>query len=291
VVQKYEESNIISASWSDSDAALAKWEAQRDYLPTGRTHPLLGLIRKCRIAFKRSFDAGLASHFAASRKTGARSPKTDVASGLTGRMACIERFSLTLVLLSARFLRIIERRRNAKSADPVIEVHAGCRADRRNPNKTRVTMKAIVSAALRAACPTIFTALVAAASLAPVSVWAGTPSPTSTETKAAASASTAPATSGDKWRFVWHNDQWWYYMPKGKWVVHDGSDWHLPKTAVPTRVPTAQVYQPAPAYRNQPNPRSRQFMGSGRNGKGMDNDGMWGNSSRYWTYQHVLKSQ
>ena len=80
-------------------------------------------------------------------------------------------------------------------------------------------------------------------------------------------------------------------MPKGKWVVHDGTTWHLPQTAPPPRMPTAQFYRPAPASRSKSDPRDRQFMGSGRNGNGMTNDGMWGNSVRYWTYQHVLKSQ
>ena len=110
------------------------------------------------------------------------------------------------------------------------------------------------------------------------------PAPTNTTTATAAPAA-APATSGDKWRFVWHNNQWWYYLPNGQWRVHDGSAWHTPAAA-------AAVYRPAPSYSSrsyQPQPRYRQFMGSGRNGGGMSNDGFWGNSPRYWTYQHVLK--
>jgi hypothetical protein len=156
-------------------------------------------------------------------------------------------------------------------------------------------MNAFVSAALRGAFPTIFTALVVAATFAPSSAWAGDPAPASTETKAAAAAATVtpatatPATSGDKWRFVWHNNQWWYYQPDGQWLIHDGSAWHAPQAVVPT----AQVYRSAPAYgySNQAQPRYRQFMGSGRNGGGMSNDGFWGNSARYWTYQHVLRGQ
>jgi hypothetical protein len=143
-------------------------------------------------------------------------------------------------------------------------------------------MHTIVSA-LRRVSPAIFTALFAAVSLAPLSALAGDPSPASTDTKAAASAPTTSASSGDKWRFVWHNNQWWYYQPNGQWLIHDGSAWHAPQAVAPT----AQVYQ-APAYRSQSQPRYRQFMGSGQNGRGMANDGMWGNSARYWTYQHVL---
>ena len=96
-----------------------------------------------------------------------------------------------------------------------------------------------------------------------------------------------PSATGDKWRFVWHNNQWWYYKPNGQWLIHDGSAWHSPETVAPT----GQVYRPAPSYgySNQAQPRYRQFMGSGRNGGGMSNDGFWGNSSRYWTYQHVLR--
>jgi len=149
-------------------------------------------------------------------------------------------------------------------------------------------MNAFVSAALRRACPAISTICVAAATLAPLSAWAADPSPAPTETKVTASAPAASTSSGDKWRFVWHNDQWWYYQPSGQWLVHDGSAWHSPPTVAPTVATTAQVYRPAPAYRSQSQPRYRQFMGSGRNGNGMANDGMWGNAARYWTYQHVL---
>jgi hypothetical protein len=150
-----------------------------------------------------------------------------------------------------------------------------------------VTMKTFVFAALRRACPTVFAALVAAASLAPVCAWAGDPSPASTGTKAAASAPATATTSGDKWRFVWHNNQWWYYQPSGQWLIHDGSAWHAPQAVAPT----AQVYQSAPAYRGQSQPRYRQFMTNQRTYGGMDSDGMWGNSARYWTYQHVLKGK
>jgi hypothetical protein len=160
-------------------------------------------------------------------------------------------------------------------------------------------MNAFVSAASRRAFPTVFTALVVAATFASSIAWAGDPAPASSATKAAASAATAPsavtpatatpATSGDKWRFVWHNDKWWYYQPNGQWLIHDGSAWHAPQAVAPT----AQVYRPAPAYgySNQAQPRYRQFMGSGRNGTGLANDGFWGNSARYWTYQHVLRGQ
>jgi hypothetical protein len=149
-----------------------------------------------------------------------------------------------------------------------------------------------VSAALRGACPTIFTALVVAAAWAPARAWASDPSPASTMTKSAVGAATVPArsrpaTSGDKRRFVWHNGQWWYYMPSGRWLVHDGTAWHAPRTVAPT----AQAYQPASAKRGQTQPRYRQYMTNQHTYGAMDSDGLWGNSPRYWTYQHVLKSQ
>lgn len=153
-------------------------------------------------------------------------------------------------------------------------------------------MNAFVSAVLGRAGPTIFAALVAAVSFAPANAWADEPSPASTAPKAAASAATAPAaatsaTAGDKWRFVWHNNQWWYYKPNGTWVIHDGNAWHAPQAVAPA----AQVYRPAPSYgySNQAQPRYRQFMTNQPTRGGMDSDGMWGNSARYWTYQHVLK--
>jgi hypothetical protein len=120
-----------------------------------------------------------------------------------------------------------------------------------------------------------------------MSAWADGPSPASTTTKAAASAAKSPVAADDKRRFVWHNGQWWYYKPNGKWLVHDGTAWHVP----PAAVTTTRAYQPATRYRSSSDPRSRQFMGSGRNGSGMADDGLWGNSPRYWTYQHVIKSQ
>ena len=59
------------------------------------------------------------------------------------------------------------------------------------------------------------------------------------KTKATA-ASTAPSAAaasatGDKWRFVWHNNQWWYYQPNGSWLIHDGSAWHAPQAVAVVR--------------------------------------------------------
>ena len=149
-------------------------------------------------------------------------------------------------------------------------------------------MNALVSTVLRRACPAVFAVLTVAGSMT-TNVWADDPAPVPPEAKAAASAAAPAAASatGDKWRFVWHNNQWWYYKPNGQWMIHDGNAWH-PQESAP---PTAQVYQSAPNYRyrsNQPKSGYRQFMGSGRNGGGMSNDGFWGNSPRYWTYQHVF---
>ena len=146
-------------------------------------------------------------------------------------------------------------------------------------------MNAFVSAVLRRASPAVFAAL-AVATIAPAIAWADDPAPVPPASTPAASAATTPATSaaGDKWRFVWHNNQWWYYQPNGTWMIHDGNAWH-PQGAVAA---TTQVYQPAPNYSRSYQPQYRQFMGSGRNGGGMANDGFWGNSPRYWTYQHVL---
>src|SRR5580698_5896112 len=154
------------------------------------------------------------------------------------------------------------------------------------PNRKGVIMNEFVSAVLRRASPAVFAGLVAA-TMSPAFARADDPAPVPPAAKAAANATAAPAASatGEKWRFVWHNDQWWYYQPNGTWMIHDGNAWH-PQGAV---APAAQAYQPAQNYnRRSYQPQYRQFMGSGRNGGGMSNDGFWGNSPRYWTYQHVF---
>jgi hypothetical protein len=141
-------------------------------------------------------------------------------------------------------------------------------------------MKAVFSRFRRGAAPTIFAALALTACSGALSAQAAdATSPASTN-----------AAAGDKWRFVWHNNQWWYYQADGSWKVHDGNAWQLPSAAAPVaaQVYRAPTYQ-APAARYQQQPRYRQYMSSQRSGGGMDNDGFWGNPTRYWTYQHVLK--
>lgn len=29
----------------------------------------------------------------------------------------------------------------------------------------------------------------------------------------------------DGWRYVWHNNQWWYYTPRQHWLVYQGDSW------------------------------------------------------------------
>jgi hypothetical protein len=167
-------------------------------------------------------------------------------------------------------------------------------------------MNAFVSTALRGACPTVFAALVAAASLGPTSVWAGDPSPAPTEAKAAVGTATTPATSetstsGDKWRFVWHNNQWWYYKPNGQWLIHDGSNWQPQEAFAVDNSRVTGSYQPAtgsnqPAYRsNRSNNGGAYYRPFNSNQRGtgdpLDAYGFWGNAPRYWTYQHVLRGK
>lgn len=36
---------------------------------------------------------------------------------------------------------------------------------------------------------------------------------------------TRPAVDPDRWRFKWHNGQWWYWMANNSWVIWDGQRW------------------------------------------------------------------
>jgi hypothetical protein len=29
----------------------------------------------------------------------------------------------------------------------------------------------------------------------------------------------------DGWRYVWHNNQWWYYTPQQHWLIYQGDTW------------------------------------------------------------------
>jgi hypothetical protein len=30
----------------------------------------------------------------------------------------------------------------------------------------------------------------------------------------------------DGWRYVWHNNQWWYYTPEKSWLIWNGTAWY-----------------------------------------------------------------
>jgi hypothetical protein len=35
----------------------------------------------------------------------------------------------------------------------------------------------------------------------------------------------ASAENQPNWRYVWHNGQWWYWLPQGCWVYWNGQHW------------------------------------------------------------------
>ena len=48
----------------------------------------------------------------------------------------------------------------------------------------------------------------------------------------------ASPSTGDTWRFRWHNGQWWYWQPSNRWVVWNNGRWipYEPGQAAPAPV-------------------------------------------------------
>lgn len=49
--------------------------------------------------------------------------------------------------------------------------------------------------------------------------------------------------SGDSWRFVRYNNQWWYYLPSNQWLVWNGGRWIAPAELARQDVVDQQPYQ------------------------------------------------
>jgi hypothetical protein len=41
----------------------------------------------------------------------------------------------------------------------------------------------------------------------------------------AAGRASARANDADRWRFKYHNNQWWYYTPQNQWMYHANNNW------------------------------------------------------------------
>ena len=46
-----------------------------------------------------------------------------------------------------------------------------------------------------------------------------------TPTTATDSSSGTSATQGERWRYVYHEGRWWYYLPNEQWVIWSGARW------------------------------------------------------------------
>ena len=55
-----------------------------------------------------------------------------------------------------------------------------------------------------------------------------------------------------RWRYVWHNDRWWYWMPDESWSSYDGRRWarYDPRRPAPSAMSSA--YRKAPAFERPP---------------------------------------
>jgi hypothetical protein len=120
------------------------------------------------------------------------------------------------------------------------------------------------------------------------------PAPADANDQAGDPAGTTAATTSrpDQWRYVWHNNQWWYFKPSGKWLIFNGHDWQTQEVVVAANGRVSRSYQPA--YRSNNNSSSssknRPYMSNQRGTKDpLDDYGPWGNGPRYWTYQHVIR--
>lgn len=65
----------------------------------------------------------------------------------------------------------------------------------------------------------------------------------------AASRSGQPA---NRWRYVWHNDRWWYWTPSEHWSYFDGRRWQSYDPRRPLSGALSAGYRKAPAFESPP---------------------------------------
>ena len=56
----------------------------------------------------------------------------------------------------------------------------------------------------------------------------------------------------NRWRYVWHNDRWWYWMPGEYWISFDGRRWSRYDSRRPSHRALAARYRQAPAFESPP---------------------------------------
>jgi hypothetical protein len=73
------------------------------------------------------------------------------------------------------------------------------------------------------------------------------------------------APSQDQWRYTFHNGEWWYWMPAGKWVYYRNDQWndYDPKTFTSNNSGAVAVdgISSSSASRSTPDSDTRPFYG------------------------------
>jgi hypothetical protein len=69
---------------------------------------------------------------------------------------------------------------------------------------------------------------------------------------------------GDRWRYVWHNAQWWYWLPSNRWAYWTGYRWapYTPQSNATSYVPRVDPYairRDNPTYVDEENPAGPYF--------------------------------
>lgn len=58
--------------------------------------------------------------------------------------------------------------------------------------------------------------------------------------------------SENRWRYVWHNDRWWYWMPSQHWSYFGGRRWQKYDPRQPLAGALTAGYRKAPAFESPP---------------------------------------
>jgi hypothetical protein len=80
----------------------------------------------------------------------------------------------------------------------------------------------------------------------------------------------AASRSGNRWRYRWHNNNWWYWTPENRWVYRNGNEW-INYEAVNTAVPDAR-YTSQAAYGNYQSSPNGYYPGPYRYSTGFRGD-------------------
>jgi hypothetical protein len=82
--------------------------------------------------------------------------------------------------------------------------------------------------------------------------WAAEALAQSPRTGIAHRAASRAASRENRWRYVWHNDRWWYWTADGRWDYFDGRRWKVFDPRRPPSDALALGYRRAPAFERPP---------------------------------------